>query len=335
MSLLNSRCPVCKTKDNLLRCQGCKVMLYCSRDHQVVHRRDHKRECNSVKNSRNTLEHEERELRAMPPDFMMPANVFEECVGHFWTIYGTRDYIRARFSVVDSLVKIKTFSAVQEAFDHIMDMLRLCRGDNMGLRFMAPALFLRLGKDQECYDFIKWYATTGSRGDYDWGDMSLPFLDVRNADVFEPVELFIKKFGELSHALALFLLKLRLLRDVKSLQNSIFLYDRVPPEMVNRIRKELVGTIVAQNSYVINSNNQKQLIKKLELQLKQLYIFVKKSNTFFWSALLNPDDYLAAPPSAYSMGSEEHAQLILQYSYDAWVETPGSIDMIREFVQDD
>jgi hypothetical protein len=33
-----------------------------------------------------------------------------------------------------------------------MDMLRLCRRDTLEVRDHNPALFLRLGKDQECYD---------------------------------------------------------------------------------------------------------------------------------------------------------------------------------------
>jgi hypothetical protein len=54
----------------------------------------------------------------------------------------------------------------------------------MGVRDLLPGLLLRLGKDQECYDFCQWYVTTGQRGDYDWGDMDLEFLDVKDVDSF-------------------------------------------------------------------------------------------------------------------------------------------------------
>lgn len=77
-------------------------------------------------------------------------NVFEEYVGQFWGIQGTRPYMRARFFLVDKLLQIKNFDAVKVAFDHTMDMLRLNRSDNLGLRFIAPSLFLRLGNDQQC-----------------------------------------------------------------------------------------------------------------------------------------------------------------------------------------
>lgn len=335
MSVLSSCCPICKTTKKLLRCQGCMVMPYCCQEHQIADRNNHKRVCNDVKKSKKNLDKEERELRAAPPDFMMPANVFEESVGHFWGIYGTRPYMRARYALVDKLLKIKTFDAVATAFDHIMDMIRLCRSDNMGLRDIVPAIFIRLGKDQECYDFVKWWATSDPHGDYDWGDMDLPFLDVRDADVLESVSEFTGEFSDISHAVAVLLIKMRLLRNVKSLKNAGFLYDLLPPEMVDRISKDIGGKIIASRKDILMSKDQDALIKTLEQQLQELFTFVKESNKYFWPALLNPADYLAAQPTSYSRGSAEEAQLTLQYNYDAFVETPGSIDMIREFVQND
>ena len=83
-------------------------------------------------------------------------------------ILQTHPYVRARYGVVDALLAIKTKEAVEEAHSHVMDMLRLCRGDNMGVRDLVPALYLRLNRDQPCYDFIKWYSTSGRDPDYDW-----------------------------------------------------------------------------------------------------------------------------------------------------------------------
>jgi hypothetical protein len=98
------------------------------------------------------MEKEERDLRAMPGDGFMDyagETIFEEQTGRFWGILQTRDYMRARLGVVEASLKIKTKLATEQALDHIRDMLRLCRGDNMGVRDLAPPLFLRLGRDQE------------------------------------------------------------------------------------------------------------------------------------------------------------------------------------------
>lgn len=122
---------------------------------------------------------------------MTPPNLFEEHTGRFWGIFETRDYMRARYSMVDTMLMSYGTAGglvdlIETCLHHLLDMITLCRGDNMGLRDLIPALYIRLGRDQDAYDFIKWYATTGSESDYDWGDMSLPFLDTKNADVLAP-----------------------------------------------------------------------------------------------------------------------------------------------------
>lgn len=78
-----------------MRCARCKVMLYCSREHQKWDYENHKPACSAVAHSKVHLDDEEQKLRSEPGDgFMMPANPFETSVGHFWGILGTRDYMR-------------------------------------------------------------------------------------------------------------------------------------------------------------------------------------------------------------------------------------------------
>ncbi|KAH6669057.1 hypothetical protein B0J14DRAFT_156265 [Halenospora varia] len=324
-------CPVCNKKENLLRCQGCKVMLYCGREHQISDRNRHKSACNSIKKAHNELNRQEQELRSHPGDMFMPANVFEDAVGSFWGIHETRPYMRARYALVESLLKVQQYDAVKAAFDHIMDLLRLCRGDNMGVRSQAPALFLRLGKDQECYDFIKWWCTTGNQGDYDWGDMNLPYLDLNGEDVFESPELFIRKWADLGHAVAVALLKVKLLLDVKMLKNATVVGEKVPAEILDNIRNQLVTrTVIFERKEIMEAQDLEPLIKKLEGQVEELYAGVTNLNKFFWQGLLNPDRHLSALPSAYSHGSVEEMQLVLKYTYAAWIETPGAVDIIRD-----
>lgn len=268
---------------------------------------------------------------------MTPPNLFEEQAGHFWGILETRGYMRARFALVEALLKIKTYAAVEAAQGHIMDLLRLCRGDNMGVRDLVPALDLRLGRDQECYDFCKWWATTGQEDHYDWGDLDNPYLDVKNADVFEPLPAnLIGKWPSLSHSVAIALLKIRLLMDLRALQNSLVIGDKVPQEILDGVRGQLVsGSIIADNKSIIHAKDQAPLIEKIEVQVQELYTAVKDSNKHFWPALLKPGKHLTARPEAYSHGSVAQMQLILQYSYDAWMETPGAVDVIRELIRKD
>ena len=326
-----THCNANSSSVKLLKCQACKVVHYCSRDHQVAHREHHKKACNAIKKNQKVLDQEQTKLRSDPGDFMTPPNLFEEQVGHFWGILATRDYLRARYALVEALLEVENYSAVEAAHAHCMDILRLCSSDNMGIRDKVPALKLRLGKDQECYEFCKWWATTNGEGPCDWGNMSHPYLDVKDADPFEqPQKFFIKKFGDVNHCVAITLLKIRLLMDVRELQMSSVIGKNVPQEILDSVRGQIVSSsVVAKNKNVMNAQDHTTMIANLEAQINELHGAVKKMNEHFWPALLSPKEHLNAQPEAYSWGSVEEMQIALQHTYDAWTETPGAVDMIR------
>ncbi|RBQ78845.1 hypothetical protein FVER53590_13532 [Fusarium verticillioides] len=94
--------------------------------------------------------------------------------------------MQARHDYITAILNVRTGEAVEIALEESLDMLRLCRGDNLGVRSQIPALYLRLGRDQEAYGFIKWYAAKGDSM-YNWSDMSLPFLDLEGEGAFEAV----------------------------------------------------------------------------------------------------------------------------------------------------
>lgn len=124
--------------------------------------------------------------------------------------------------------------------------------------------------------------------------------------------------------------------DVRALQNSSVIGNKVPQEILDSVRGQLVsGSVVAENKSIMNAKDQAPLIETLERQVQDLYTAVKKLNQHFWPALLNPGKHLTARPEAYSHGSVAQMQLILQYSFDAWTETPGALDMVRELVGKD
>ena len=308
-------------------------MHYCGREHQIAHRESHKQACNAIKKTQKILDREETKLRAHPGDMFTPANLFEEHAGDFWGIMDTRSYMRARYALVEALLKIKTYAAVEAAHGHLMDLLRLCRSDNMGVRDLVPALKLRLGRDQECYDFCKWWATINEDSHYDWSELSNPYLDIKNANAFEsPQPYFVKKYGSLSHTVAITLLKIRLLMDVCALQDSSVIGKKVPQEILDRVREQLVsGSVVAENKDIMNARDYTAWIFDLEEQVEELYVAVEELNDEFWPALLKPGQHMSARPEAFSHGSIEEMQIVLQYSLAAWQETPGAIEKIWEF----
>lgn len=331
-----SHCSKSSTSNKLLRCQGCNAVFYCGRDCQLADREDHKRACNEVKKTQQALSREERRLRSLPPDMFLPANLFEEHAGHFWGIHETRPYMRARYALLKALLKIKTHAAVKAAHENAMEMLRLCRSDNMGIRDLVPALYLRLGQDQECYDFCMWWVTTGNEGDYDWGDMNLPFLNIKGSNILDRVdpEVFRPYGGDLAEMVAFTLVKVRLLLTVRALYNSSLLAGRLPKlpqEIMDIIRMQVINDTPAANRVAVTNNDgQAALIRELEKQVQELYMFTDIKNNHFWRALLHPCGHLTARFDTYSPGSVEETQRALQYSYDAWMESPGAIDVIRD-----
>ncbi|MCJ1284710.1 hypothetical protein MMC26_004046 [Xylographa opegraphella] len=184
----------------------------------------------------------------------------------------------------------------------------------MGVRSILPGLDLRLGRDQQCYDFCKWWVTTGQREDCDWGNMDNPYLDIKGADVFEsPLESFVDAYY-INFGVAVILIK-------------------VPQEVLDKVRGYLVSPVVGERKDIMNLTDQSPLIRKLEGQVQELYSRVKKSNKHFWPALLKPGKHLVVQKESHSSGSVEHMQVVLQTYFDAWVETPGAIEVIKELVK--
>ncbi|CAG8910082.1 unnamed protein product [Penicillium egyptiacum] len=194
---LPSGCGVCGNKDGLLRCSNCKVMMYCDVEHQAAHYNAHKSACSAIRRCRAAMEKEEQALRDHPGYMLLPADVFTHGVGNFWGIFDTRPYMRSRSALYDAMRHVKNIESLLAQLDILMENLRLCRSDNMGWRDVIPGLMIRLQQDQECYDFLKWWATTFQKDNYNWGDNTLPYLDIMNANPLEPVDMFCDKLFDL------------------------------------------------------------------------------------------------------------------------------------------
>ena len=239
--------------------------------------------------------------------------------------------MRARYAYVQAILKIHTFDAVEIAHDHFLDFIHLCSDDAMGARNWVPALLLRLGKDQHCYEFIKCWQV--HYGDYNWDDPLLSDLDLDYADVLEPVEYLCRDFVDLSHAVTATLVKIRLLLGIEqALQSSATLREcsLLPTELSNKIQDSLLSGVVGESWDKLDATQRSHLVDTLSSQIAKLYSAVKKRSPHFWSALLNPGSHLEARLDPSSKGAVEEMQLILQCSVQAWMETPGAFDVIRE-----
>jgi hypothetical protein len=181
---------------------------------------------------------------------------------------------------------------------------------------------------------MKWWATTGQKGNYDWGDMDEPYLDLKGEGVFEDPtkEKLCRKYGALSHTASLMLLKIRLIRDLAALQRTNDLAAEkkdVLQEIWDGIRQQMVSSIIRSRKDVLESTDQRPLIKALKAQVEKIYDNLEEANKYLASALLTPGRHLTARPGAYGMGTVEEMQLALQYCYNSRQETPGALDSLR------
>ncbi|KAF2963868.1 hypothetical protein GQX73_g9699 [Xylaria multiplex] len=319
-----SGCPVCyqnlRSQTQLLLCSGCKVVHYCSAGHQKDHRPKHKAACRSIVESRAKLEKEEAILRAHPGN-----NIFENGVGRFWGLTETRGYMRARFAAADALLQIDTIKAVEGALAHFQDMLRLCRSDNLGVRDIVPSLLLRLGREQECYDFLKWWAVIDD--EHDWGNVSLPYLDTCGADAFEAVDTFASRLS-LSQLVILTLLKVRLYLDIGVYDPEYLDFGSSWPPTPTGITRP-IGKIVRKKVRTISDFDVPDISESLKGQYQALFRLVHKKNPHFWEALADASEDTPPLPSAYSCGSVEEAVLGVYQCKKAWDESEDAITMIE------
>lgn len=132
----------CLETANLKFCPACRAVPYCGREHQSIDRAQHRFVCNEVKKARAEFEkskwfYEQTIFYSGSPDRL---HARLECYAH-WSM-----------KLLLALRKINTYHAVESSLDGLMNMhqleSRICN--------LIPALYLRLNRDQETYNYCKW-----------------------------------------------------------------------------------------------------------------------------------------------------------------------------------
>lgn len=310
---------------NLSLCTACKVVQYCTSSHQSVDRPAHRAACTKIKKAQANFEKEERTLRRIRGD-----DFLTDIAGSFWAITVTRPYIRARSTLAETLLKINSEQAVTTSLQHLLELLQLCPEDNMGVRQVIPALYLRLSRDEECYHFVDRWATSELHVD---ADCSLPGDHIENAGLFTKFQHMANSCASLSHLVAFTLLKIRLLIDLQSLHRAReFAGPHLPQEILDAILQNTTISDITRDPKIIECADNTPKMRHTKWQVNWLFSRIEKLNSHFWPALLAPGDNLRAQPQLYRHGDKGQMQLALQFNYNAWVETPGAIGVIEELL---
>ncbi|KAK5653443.1 hypothetical protein OQA88_8929 [Cercophora sp. LCS_1] len=311
-------CAYCGETKKLSACNGCGVTYYCDTTHQGLHWKAcyHKEVCHGIKHARADLEREEAKL---------PEGIFEfaECSSI------TKPYLKARKNFAEALINTDTIDGVKAGLDHFMEMLRLDRKDTSDVRDLVPGLLIRLGREQECYDFIKWWSVTDLKT-YDWNNTSLPYQDIKNADVFEGYEDLVKtQLARLPHLCILALLKFRVALDLDS-DTALLRKTRRNLLKSKHTMGEIADKIRAQR---LPSAQVRAKVNAAKDQLLALVWLLDTINPRAWFGFFELEPKNLPRPLYWSpQGSQEQADAILYACREAWRETFSAIAFLETVV---
>ena len=283
--------------------------------------------CEDLKRSKTTVENEERKLRELS------TNPFQYSGSKFHNVLETRDYIYARDAYSENLLKINTFDAVKYAAEYLRETHNLCGPWNSNSIDQLPVIHLRLSRDQDCYDFIKWRYTPNLGIVDDLADTSWSQLHIVHANAFESyrnLHVSDLRYMDLKHLACVTLLKIKMVLGLTALGRSHFLFAKLPRELAETVRHYVATSDIIQNDRTIMSRtDHTNFIEDLSSQIRELFDVVARSNAYFWPALITPGEHLRARPEWISTGSIAGMQVALQSCFDLWHETAGAIEVIK------
>jgi hypothetical protein len=125
--------------------------------------------------------------------------------------------MKARLALGKAYCAMETKTSVALQMEEYVEMVRLDRDDFAQLRSVIPGLMLRVGQDQRCYDYLKWWAWVYKSEDP--CDREIPWLCMKKANAFEDTKKIAARWSDLQQLVAFTVLKVKLLMDVMKLQN--------------------------------------------------------------------------------------------------------------------
>lgn len=124
---------------------------------------------------------------------------FRECRGHFWGVFETRPYMRARARLAYQLMERGSFDAAADEYE---GMLELNPGDNQGARYELMACYLAGGRLDDARRLFERYDDEGSSTCWAWAYVLERFL---SGDLTEAAKALRSARNLNRHALSYFI----------------------------------------------------------------------------------------------------------------------------------
>lgn len=254
----------------------------------------------------------------------------------------TRPQMQDRLAVIATIVD--AVLRIQSPEEKEMDWLERDEFDDYDravgwfLDQSFPLILLEHHRDQDCYDFMKWWHTPTLHGEYTGLNMVLPYLEIKDANAFEPWDNFTSENPGIGQVTAVALLKIRLMMDLHTNQKLFeSAAKNLPRELFDMIQRMALGSAILARPDIMGCPDQSSRMDDLKAQVLQLYNCAKRSCSVFWRALAYPEEYVIYG-HYYIIGipdTDEETQQVARYAVRAWMETPGAIRLIRGLIERD
>lgn len=285
-------CDVCRASATTA-CGLCGLISYCNANHMREHRVIHRTECRNLYRLQKELNNEWITAQSRP--------IGSEIELYLGLISSYRKYIHR-------LMSIGSMKALNLALTHAENLNETFPGfldENFDNEI--PLLMILLGKDKDAYEFVTiarfntamHYMNAGflraAKTPAHIDRMALlyapekeeqnPFIE-KSAPILHSIELDGAIEGPVPayHLLALMLVKIRHMNDLKNLQNAQLLEILLNYDVVDIVKEFLPQTAIIRNSIYLRRlvRDHTELIKSIQDQIQQLFDTIQaKESDFF------------------------------------------------------
>jgi hypothetical protein len=147
---------------------------------------------------------------------------------------------------------------------------------------------LRVGQDQRCYDYLKWWAWAYKSEDP--CDREIPWLCMKKANAFEDTKKIVARWSDLQQLAAFKILKVKLLLNVMRVQNltnwaNANLVGQARLDLEKSKAKYVSTSIVREDRAILWGTDHTALIRRLTEEVRHLYRMIDRYNSHFWECL--------------------------------------------------
>jgi len=210
-----------------------------------------------------------------------------------------------------------------ENFLEVAKLSRSTRKIKQTASDFLPGLYLRLGQDQKCYDILKEKCE---------GELEEIYLLREDGAHMTPVNA--ANFS-VAHAAMLCVLKLRILRDLRDLdQADMALGNKHPAELFIECRFYLIGEATRMDSARVEAIDKREdldsYMQDIEDDLLDLRVYIDLLEPNYLHSLKQPETYR----NLQLTDQPEHpiTEALVQ-TYYAWAETPGAFAIFQEILK--